>query len=86
MENLIPAENMGVSDSSPILIAIQVEPHMKQRIAYARNVFTANLFIIIPSWQLIPVLSPIWNHHACKNEEFLHIRKSIILILEYYYF
>jgi hypothetical protein len=47
-ENLSPAENIGVSDSSPILIASQVEPQMKQRAAYARNIFTANLFIKIP--------------------------------------
>jgi hypothetical protein len=33
VENLIPAENIGVNDSSPNRIAIQVEPQMKQRIA-----------------------------------------------------
>jgi hypothetical protein len=33
MENLTPAENIGVNDSSPNLIAIQVEPQMKQSAA-----------------------------------------------------
>jgi len=29
-ENLTPAENIGVNDSSPYLIAIHVDPQMKQ--------------------------------------------------------
>jgi len=29
-ENLKPAENIGVKDSSPNLMAIQVEPQIKQ--------------------------------------------------------
>jgi hypothetical protein len=32
-ENLAPAENIGVKDSSPYLIAIQVEPQMKEMAA-----------------------------------------------------
>ena len=32
-ENLTPAENIGVKDSSPNLIAIQVEPQTKQMVA-----------------------------------------------------
>jgi hypothetical protein len=32
-ENLTPAENIGVKDSSPYLIAIHVEPQTKQIVA-----------------------------------------------------
>lgn len=48
-QNLKPAENIGVNDSSPKRIAIQVEPQIKQRAKYARNILTASLFNFHPS-------------------------------------
>ena len=50
-ENLRPAEKIGVNDSRPIRIAIQVEPQIKQRAKYARNIFRAKLLTNYPSSQ-----------------------------------
>lgn len=42
-EKRTPAEKMGVSASRPYLIAIQVEPHIKQRAVYAIIILNASL-------------------------------------------
>ena len=82
-ENLTPAENIGVNDSSPYLIAIHVEPQIKQIVAYASAILIPSLLNYSPSLQLLQALCPISDHLSDKSEEGFHIRKYTSQILEY---
>lgn len=75
-QNRMPAEKIGVNDSKPILMAIQVEPQIKHSAAYARKTLTANLFTGFLSLLSQPALYPIFCHHVCMSATDFHIRKS----------
>jgi len=85
-ENLTPAEKNGVKDSSPYLIAIQVEPQMKLIAAYARAILTASLFNRDPSSKLRQVLCLIQFHLSCRSEASYCIQNCTIRKPEYLFF